>query len=1215
MSVATKPARLLLPLMAVLPIVVICLSIAIFFTLWRLENQNAKASFDIVAQERFDALESNVTLTLHSLVSLGAFYDSSISVERAEFARFAQDLLARDNAIQALEWIPRTPNRLRADRENSAHRDGFPSFLITERLPQGQLVRAGDRDEYFPVFFVEPLKGNERALGFDLASDPVRNEALRCSAATGSLFATGRVTLVQEVADQYGFLVFRPVYRGGGAPSTDQDRRERLVGFILAAFRIGDIIEKAGAVTNAASGLHVAVFDADAKRGERLLYPKGALFDGVGDLASGFSLIREIPVAGRRWVMTAYPGPRAFQPVHWSSLSALAAGMLLTALLAGFLRLNRKRRLAIEHSHERLEELVQLRTTALEAKENQLRLLLESTGEAIYGIDLKGRCTFCNPACLRLLGYRSVEDLLGKNMHDQIHHSRKDRTIYPVRECRIYRAFQKGVGTHVTDEVLWRADGTSFPVEYWSHPQRRGDQVVGAVVTFVDITESKRVEEELRLAQASVEQASDAVSWLDSRGRIVYVNEAACRSLGRSREELLALSIGDFVPDLPPESWAMAWTKVKALGSMTFETLHKTRQGQTFPVEVSATYVEFGEKEYCFKFARDITRRKQIEKDLRESEDYVTALLAAMPAGVVVVDAETHRITDANSFALTLMGREREEVIGEECHRFLCRTGLGNCPIVDGRNSDHSEHTLLRVDGTCVPILKSVVPLVRQGRTYLVEAFGDLTEHKRTQADLQKAKEAAEAADRAKSAFLANMSHEIRTPMNAILGYSQLMLRDPLLNGAAKKNLNIINRSGEHLLGLIDDILVMSKIEAGRMELNPILFDLSTLVMDLAAMFRLRAEAKGLQLEVYGDGELSRHIVADQGKLRQVLINLLGNAVKFTEIGWIKLHVSGAPRSGDQLELSIQVEDSGMGIPATEQSKLFRPFVQTQHGLASQNGTGLGLAISREFVRLMGGEITVSSEVGKGSLFHFTIPVQACAVNALPAQPVPRRVLALGPRQSAARVLIVDDEPNGRGWLTDLLKSIGFEVREADRGETAIRLWQEWRPQLILMDIHMPGMNGLEATRTIKAEGNGKPPVIIALTASALEEERDTVMKSDGIDDFLSKPCRENELLEKIRVHLNLDYRYLDEPPAPGTADRVGQAPVMSAELLAKLPAGWTDQLREAVMHGEKDLLDQLIRKVEEFDARAAGSLQEVADRYEYDVLERWSAGTAEAGT
>ncbi len=1216
MSLVTKPTRRLLTFLAVLPIVVaIALSLAIFFALWALENQAAQAAFDIVAQERLDALETNVTLTLHSLVSLGAFYDGSVEVERAGFARFANELLARDNAIQALEWIPRTPNRLRANRENSAHRDGFLSFRFTERLPPGQMVRASDREEYFPVFFVEPLRGNEKAFGFDVASDPVRNEALRRSAATGNLVASSRVRLIQETADQYGFLVFRPVYRGGVQPSGDEDRRERLAGFALAVFRVGDIVEKGGAVASTAAGLHLTVFDSDAKRGERLLYPKSAAFDGVGDLPNGLRVIREISVGGRRWVMAIYPSPQAFRPARWSSGSALAAGIFMTTLLAGYLRLNRSRRLAIEHSHERLEELVQLRTIALEGKEHQLRLLLESTAEAIYGINLEGRCTFCNPACLRLLGYETTGHLLGKNMHVQIHHSHQDGTVYPERECKIFQAFRKGEGTHVTDEVLWRADGTSFPAEYWSHPQRRGNEVVGAVVTFLDITESKRVQEKLRLAQTSVEQASDAVTWLDSRGRIVYVNEAACRSLGRSSGELLSLGISDIDPELPPEAWATAWGKVKALGSLTFETRPNTKQGHTLLVEVSATYVEFDGKEYIFTLARDISERKQIEMELRESQDYVTALLAATPAGVVVVDCETHRITDANSFALTLLGRERDQVVGRECHGLLCPAELGKCPITDlHQKLDHSESSLLRADGSCLPILKSVMPLVRQGRTYLVEAFGDLTDHKRTEVELQKAKEAAEAADRAKSAFLANMSHEIRTPMNAILGYSQLMLRDPSLGGAAKKNLNIINRSGEHLLSLINDILVMSKIEAGRMELNPVTFDLSALVMDLAAMFRLRAEAKGLQLEVHVDGERGRCIVADQGKIRQVLINLLGNAVKFTEAGWIKLRVSVSLRSDDGFALSIQVEDTGVGIPAREQPRLFRPFMQTQSGLASQAGTGLGLAISKEFVRLMGGDLTVSSEVDKGSIFHFEIPVQADAVNEPSVQPVPGCVIGLRPGQ-AARVLIVDDQPHARGWLTELLKSIGFEVREADRGDVAIRLWREWKPQLILMDIHMPGMSGLEATRTIKAEANGKTPVIIALTASAMDEERDSVMRSGGIDDFLSKPCREGELLEKIRAHLDLDYLYAGEQTPPGMDARAPLARVMGAELLAELPAYWIDQLRDAVLNGEKDRLDQLIQRVEELHARAARSLQDAANRYEYDVLARWFEEAAETRT
>ena len=1206
--------------MALLPILVISLTVATFFTLRGMENQNAKASFDIVAQERFDALETNVTLTLHSLVSLGAFCDTRTDVDRAQFATYAKDLLARDHAIQALEWIPRTPGPRRSDREKSARRDGFPSFQFTERV-QGRLARAGVREEYFPVFFVEPLGSNEKALGFDLASDPVRSEALKRSAATGGLIATNPVTLVQETADRFGFLVFRPVYRGGVPPPSPKARLDRLVGFALAVFRVADIVEKARAVASAGSGLHVAILDLSARPGERLLYPKGAWFDDLADLPTGFRETREIQVAGRRWLMAAYPSKDAFLPVRWSSESALAAGILLATLLTCYVRLNHRRRLEIEQRREQLEELVQLRTTALEAKEHQLRLLLESTAEAIYGIDLKGNCTFCNPACLRLLGYERVEDLLGRNMHRQIHHTRKDGTAYPVSECRIYRAFRMGEGTHVTDEVLWRADGSSFPAEYWSYPQRYGDQILGSVVTFIDITEAKRSEEKLRLAEASVEQASDAVLWLDPRGRIAYVNEAAFRSLDRSREELLSLAITDIVPDLSPEGWAEAWNKVKTVGSMTFETRHRTKQGQIFPVEVSATYVEFAGQEYYFRFARDITRRKQIEKELRESQDYVTALLDAIPAGVVVIDSETHCITDTNSFALNLMGREREHVIGKACHGFMCPAELRRCPITDlDQIVDHSERRLLKADGSSMPILKSVRPLVLQGRTYLVEAFGDLTEHKRTQADLEKAKEAAEAADRAKSAFLANMSHEIRTPMNAVLGYAQLMLRDPSLSERAKKNLNIINRSGEHLLDLINEILIMSKIEAGLVELHPVPFDLAALLTDLAAMFRLRAEAKGLWLEVHLDGEPGCRIVADQSKIREVLINLLGNAVKFTEAGKIRLQVSmlGRPelgRSGGDFALSIQVEDTGVGIAAAEQSKLFRPFVQTQSGLASQGGTGLGLAISQEFVRLMGGEIAVSSEVGQGSIFQFEIPVHEDTVTVLAEQPVANRVIGLGPKCPAPQVLIVDDQAHARGWLADLLKSIGFRVRQADRGEVAIQICREWKPQLILMDIQMPGINGLEASRIVKAEADGQPPVIIALTASATDQERDTVMSSGNLDDFLSKPCREDALLEMIRTHLNLDYRYAIQETVQGLDSSEVRAPMSGAALLSELPASWIAELSDAVMNGEKDRLDHLIQRVGERCAPAARSLQELADRYEYDTLARWFEETATART
>jgi len=300
------------------------------------------------------------------------------------------------------------------------------------------------------------------------------------------------------------------------------------------------------------------------------------------------------------------------------------------------------------------------------------------------------------------------------------------------------------------------------------------------------------------------------------------------------------------------------------------------------------------------------------------------------------------------------------------------------------------------------------------------------------------------------------------------------------------------------------------------------------------------------------------------------------------------------------LRLSAQVEDTGVGIAAEEQSLLFRPFTQTESGLRAQSGTGLGLAISREYARLMGGDITVTSEVGKGTIFRFEIPVAKGQGSAGLKQKESGKVISLRSGQAAQRLLIVDDDPNNRDWLNKLLTSLGFLVREAENGQTAVGIWEEWRPQLILMDIRMPVMDGLEATRRIRASKAGDTPVIIAVSASALDEDRTRVIDC-GVDDFVSKPCREDELLEKIRARLGINYLYAGGERQ--TESVAALASALNGEILTRLPIELMEQLRYAVRNGQNDRLDALIGKVMEQDALFAGALRDLADKYEYDAL------------
>jgi signal transduction histidine kinase/FixJ family two-component response regulator len=415
--------------------------------------------------------------------------------------------------------------------------------------------------------------------------------------------------------------------------------------------------------------------------------------------------------------------------------------------------------------------------------------------------------------------------------------------------------------------------------------------------------------------------------------------------------------------------------------------------------------------------------------------------------------------------------------------------------------------------------------------------------------DLVLARNAAETANQAKSVFLANISHELRTPLNAILGFSDLMRHDPSLTQGQNQNLAIINRSGEHLLTLINDVLEMAKIEAGRVQLDNLPFDLGAMVRDVTDMMEIRAREKGLQLILDQASEFPRYINGDEARLRQILINLVGNAIKFTRQGGVTIRLG--TRENAISHLLIEVEDSGPGISADDQKRLFQPFVQLGKQAGDNRGTGLGLAITRQFVQLMGGGISLESTPGKGSLFRIDLPLSAVRESEIvkPQRVDKGEVVGLAPGQSVYRILIVEDQVENQLLLRQLMARVGFEVRVVDDGAQGVELFKSWHPHLIWMDRRMPIMDGIEATRMIRSLPGGREVKIIAVTASAFKEQRDEMLAA-GMDDFVRKPYRFHEIYDSLSAQLGVQYVY----ESTSTGEDESLAP--TTRMMSVLPPG-----------------------------------------------------------